>query len=284
MTQFEHSRVVPDHALLAEGGPGGRVRSRMMTDQSATPWGTPWESMRGSWTTDYNNSLTLIRAPIDDVVDALADRTERWERDVLGRDIVLGEQGGAFVFRLRGHSWTEAVLEPPYLRRVRFERIDRALKPIWSLGEQALSRLLKTRVIPYSVSDTSGYIGYSLYENGELLEKLSALEGGSDLPEANTFSSILRGLKRDDISNIWAFTRQFLIDEDAFDPGIDFAYFLGRWRGDVLAGDRHRIVNPGFTFMMPDGPVVSVPPIERIDYLVLAALRSSRDDGRDGGD
>src|SRR5262249_33365186 len=51
----------------------------MMADQSATPFGTPWESMRGSWTTDYNNSLTLIRAPIDHVVDALADHTERWE-------------------------------------------------------------------------------------------------------------------------------------------------------------------------------------------------------------
>ena len=32
-----------------------------MTDQAATPWGTPWDSMRGFWTTDYSNSLTLIR-------------------------------------------------------------------------------------------------------------------------------------------------------------------------------------------------------------------------------
>src|SRR5262249_11797449 len=135
----------------------------MMTDHSATPWGTPWEDTRGSWTTDYNNSLTLIRAPIDHVVDALADRTERWEKDVLGRDIALGEYGGPFVFRLRGHPWTEAVLQRS--------------KPIWSLREQALSRLLKTRVIDYSVSDTSGYIGYRLYENGEQLEELSVLEG-----------------------------------------------------------------------------------------------------------
>jgi len=83
----------------------------MAADQSATPFGTPWESMRGSWTIDYNNSLTLIRAPIDDVARALTDWTKRWEKDALGRDIVLGEQGGAFVFRLRGHTWTEAVLE-----------------------------------------------------------------------------------------------------------------------------------------------------------------------------
>ena len=64
----------------------------MMTDQSANlrhRGGKPCERMRGSWITDYNNSLTLIRAPIDDVLDALADRTERWERDVLGRDIVV---------------------------------------------------------------------------------------------------------------------------------------------------------------------------------------------------
>jgi hypothetical protein len=26
-----------------------------------------------------------------------------------------------------------------------------------------------------------------------------------------------------------AFTRQFLVDEDGFNPGIDFAYFLGCW-------------------------------------------------------
>jgi len=229
----------------------------MMADQSATPFGTPWESMRGSWTTDYNNSLTLIHAPIDHVVDALADRTERWEKDVLGRDVVLGEQGGALVFRLCGHTWTEAVLQ----RR----------KPVWSLHEQALSRLLKTRVISYSVSDTSGYIGYRLYENGEVLEELSVLEGGSD-DRDNIFSSRLRPLKRNDITNVWRFTREFLVHQDAFDPGIDFAYFFGHRRDDVPAGDRHRIVNPGFTFLMADGSsLVSIPPIERIDYLALGA-------------
>jgi hypothetical protein len=235
----------------------------MMTDQSATPLGKSWESMRGSWTTDYNNSLTLIRAPVDDVIFALADRTERLERDVLGRDIVLGEQGGAFVFRLRGHSWTEVVLE--------------FFKPIWSLDERALSRLLKTRVIDYSVSDTSGYIGYRLYENGELLEKLSALEGSSDVPEANTFSSSLRDLKRDDITNIWAFTRQFLLDQDAFDPGIDFTYFLGARRADRPHSPDNRfcIVNPGFTFVTASDHVVSIPPIERIDYLALAEARGA---------
>jgi hypothetical protein len=39
----------------------------------------------------------------------------RWlivrERDILGREVVLGRQG-VFLFRLRGHIWTEIVLEP----------------------------------------------------------------------------------------------------------------------------------------------------------------------------
>src|SRR5262245_27582709 len=70
----------------------------------------PWETRRGRETIDYNNNLLLIRAPVEDVARALADRTERWERDVLGREIVLG-QFGVFVFRLREHSWTEVVPE-----------------------------------------------------------------------------------------------------------------------------------------------------------------------------
>src|SRR5262245_16628005 len=70
----------------------------------------PWENRRGVETIDYNNNLLLIRASIDDVAHALADRTERWERDVVGREIILG-QFGAFVFRLRGHSWTVVIPE-----------------------------------------------------------------------------------------------------------------------------------------------------------------------------
>jgi hypothetical protein len=40
---------------------------------------TPWENRRGFETIDYDNSLVLIRASIDEVSRALTDRTERWE-------------------------------------------------------------------------------------------------------------------------------------------------------------------------------------------------------------
>jgi hypothetical protein len=49
----------------------------------------PWESRRGLSNIDTNNDLVFIRAPMDDVANALANGTERWEKDVLGREIVL---------------------------------------------------------------------------------------------------------------------------------------------------------------------------------------------------
>jgi hypothetical protein len=57
---------------------------------------TPWENRRGFETIDYNNSLAFVRAPIDEVGRALADRTERWEHDVLGKEIVVGDEGRLF--------------------------------------------------------------------------------------------------------------------------------------------------------------------------------------------
>jgi hypothetical protein len=213
----------------------------------------PWESRRGFETIDYNNALTLIRAPIDEVAGALVDRTQRWERDVLGQEIVLGNYG-AFIFRLRGHTWTEVVLDP---------------SSVPGFSGQALSSRLKARVINYAVSDTMGGIGYGLYENGELLEELEATDDGSGGPDdSTTFSSRLRDLKRDDIADIWDFARQFLIEQDALEPGIDFGYFVARRR--YRPGDRVRVVNPGFTLRTADGQSrVSTPPIERVDYLAL---------------
>jgi hypothetical protein len=216
---------------------------------------TPLENRRGFETTDYNNSLVLIRASIDEVGNALADRTERWEQNVLGKEIIVNEQG-AFIFRLRGHNWTEVVIEP------------------FPAGpwEQELSSRLATSVISYAVSDTTGSIGYRLYEKGELLEQLDATDNGSGGPDNDTrFSSRLRSLKRGDMKDIWRFTEKFLVDQDAFEPGINFTYFLGRQR--YRPGDRLMVGNPGFTLVTGQQSVVSIPPIERVDYLALRVNR-----------
>jgi hypothetical protein len=214
----------------------------------------PWEKRRGLLTTDYNNYLVFVRAPIDDLARAVADRTERWERDVLGQDVILS-QNSAFVFRLRSHNWTIVAPEP-------FTA---------ALDEQLSSRGFNARVISYGVSDTTGSIAYSLYENGELLEQFNATEGDHGRPDSSSsFTSRLRALKLEKIPNIWAFTQQFLVEQDVLEPGVDFGYFLRPFPGwPFRGGETVRVANPGFTIMQDDSRFLDVPPIERVDYWVL---------------
>jgi hypothetical protein len=256
-------RLDADQSLLVFDNGLGRLyesRTAMLEAMAAIERGDdaaeePWKDRRGVRTTDYNNTVVLVRASIDAVGRSLTDRTERWERDVLGKEIVVGDEG-AFIFRLRGHIWTEVVIGP--LQAGRF------LGP-W---EQELSSRLATRVITYSVSDTTGAIGYDLYERGELLEKLDATDDGSGRASSDTkFSSRLRPLKRNDITDIWSFTEEFLVAQDAYEPGIEFTYFLGRQK--YRPGDRLKVVDPGFPLAGRKKTVVSKPPIERVDYLAL---------------
>jgi hypothetical protein len=256
-------RLAGDQSLLVFHNGSGRLyesRTAMLEamdvlERGGTAAEEPWESRRGVRTTDYNNSVVLIRASIDEVGRSLTDLTERWERDVLGKEIVVGDEG-AFIFRLRGHSWTEVVIGPL--------QADQSL----GLWERELSSRLATRVITYSVSDTMGAIGYDLYERGELLEKLDATDDGSGKASRDTkFSSRLRPLKRNDITDIWSFTEEFLVAQDAFEPGIEFTYFLGRQK--YRPGDRLKVVNPGFPLAGRKETAVSILPIERVDYLAL---------------
>jgi hypothetical protein len=215
----------------------------------------PWENRRGAYTIDYNNTLALIRASIDEVARDLAGQTGRWDQDVLGKEIAVGEEG-AFIFRLRGHVWTEAVAEP------------------WKAGlEQALSSHLATRVISYTVSDTVGAIGYSLYERGELLEELAATDNGRGRASSDTiFSSRLRSPQQDEIDNIWRFAEEFLIAQDAYEPGIEFRDFFGRQ--SYRPGERLKVVNPGLVRAGRNGQAVSLPPIERVDYVAPPRSRT----------
>jgi hypothetical protein len=209
-----------------------------------------WENRRGAYTTDYNNTLALIRASVEEVARALAGQTGRWDQDVLDKEIVAGEEG-AFIFRIRGHVWTEAVAEP------------------WKSGlEQALSSRLATRVISYTVSDTVGAIGYSLYERGELLEEHSATDNGSGRASSDTiFSSRLRSPKQAEIDNIWQFAEGFLVSQDAYEPGIEYRHFFGR--KSYRPGERLKVVNPGLARAGRNEQAVSLPPFERVDYVVL---------------
>jgi hypothetical protein len=204
-----------------------------------------WETERGIWLADYNNSLALVRAPVDDVALAFQRRTARWDRDVLGAEVVVGEEA-LFLFRLRGHSWTEVLHSK--------DDYD------W-VGP--VSRRLDTRAILYAVSDTACCIGYFFYGSGRRLERFEALDSGREV----RFRSKIRRAIPADVEDGRDWPNRFFLEQDALEPFIDFNYFFNRQ--DCSPGERVLVQNPGFALMGTEPLVTTRPGLERVDYLVL---------------
>ena len=136
--------------------------------------------------------------------------------------------------------------------------------------EEWLSRRLRQPIIVYGVSDTCGSIGYTLVEGGEVVEDFFAEDQGSrPAAERSWIKSARRTVELSQIGNIYDFVGEFLLAQDAFDPAIDFKYFLDRAERGV--GESVVVENPGFSFVAaPDWEEYRrTPQIERVDYLVL---------------
>jgi hypothetical protein len=224
------------------------------------PFPTDWEKARGIWMMDYNNLLLLARSPVEEVAGAIAEDAEVWERDVLGRQVVVGRDA-LFVFRLQGHRWSTVV--PRLDGRAPFGHKGYA----W---EQWLSRRLRQPVITYDVSDTCGSVGYTLVEGGEVAEDFFAEDQGSGpAPERSWFTSTRRDVGLGQIGNIYDFASDFFVEQDALEPGIAFGYFVGDAEPDE--GASCVVENPGFGAFAPrrSGRTGVTLQIERVDYLVL---------------
>ncbi len=121
--------------------------------------------------------------------------------------------------------------------------------------EAELSALLDKPVIELNVSDGANFIGYRLFEQGELMEYFQASEEDNyqvnnkyelalekyilqpypidpEYPEevliqTAYFWSREHQMTAEDIGNIWDFVNIFLEKQDAYDPAFDFGDFLG---------------------------------------------------------
>ena len=228
-----------------------------------------WDKARGIETTDYNNSLVLLRASVEDVAQALAPHSTIWERDVLEREIVLSKTA-LFVFRLQGHTWTEIVY------RGYTNPIQQALGQDW---ERSLSQRLDTQLISYNVSDTTNSIGYSFWQDGELLEEWTSGDGDSQ------FFSKLRTVTVNDENKIQTCAYEFFREQDAFEPGITFTYFLdphinslksSPTSANTSVDNRVVVQNPGFGLVVGGQTSWSTPNIERVDYIAFENQTVSR--------
>jgi hypothetical protein len=212
---------------------------------------THWETLRGVWFPDTNRELILVKAPLERVGQALAGIGYRWQRDVLGKQVVIVERA-LIAYRIHGHTWSCIVGES-----------------FLGMGAQAelcpaLSAQLKTSVIYYSVGKTAGVRGYMLYRDGKELE--SFYEPG----EGGIHFASKRRRAPGKVADARQFTDEFLRSQDALDSGITFEYFLrsdNRQAGSWQEGEAKTLQDLGMAASFWDGDAVTRPPIGRVDFL-----------------
>ena len=239
----------------------------------------PWSTRRGSEHITRNANILLVRVSIEEFSAALADLAVESQIDVLGGEIRVSYPS-SFAFQIVEHDWS--ILTPGYLKKSDIEQ---------------LSKQFQQPLIELNISDTCGYIGYSLYESGELVEQFDGYEGACidpetldpqtqkyelypypEDPEAQAqiayFWSRRRTVTAEEIGNIRRFPDRLLVDFAAYDPAINSNYFLAGYHhfGAGPKPQTWRVQNPGFTWTTynNDREVTTVPDFVRVDYFIFA--------------
>jgi hypothetical protein len=236
-----------------------------------------WAERRGIESIDRNAVVTFIRVPLDRLSDVLSATAIETHRDVVGSEIEF-ESDYVFTYQIVGQAWSMIIFDQ-----------SSDLIPT----EKQLSKQLGQPAIVLTVSDCMGTIGYFLYEDGEIIEEFSGEEGDvlSDLTDDTNspgkryvlspelkypeykqsayFWSQRRHVTAEEIGNIWDFPEQFMIEYKAYDPDIDLFYLLG----EDFPEHRHRyqVQNPGFTLILDEREITSVPDLVRVDYFRFGA-------------
>lgn len=262
--------------------------------EAAEHFTRPWSDRRGIESIDRNAAVVLVKVPLNQLSDALAEKAIESQRNVMGAEIEVLDGFVVFAYQLVGHPWS--ILTAAYL----------SYPSILQSSElPQLSKQLGQAVIRLLVSDGGGENGYDLFEGGELVEYFRGsdheltddsneygiqsqryllfpypddLDDDDDLEDDEYYEaqqiayfwSRRRQVTAEEIGNIWNFSRQLMLDYDAFDPAIDSRYLLGEL--SLKSGDRYRVQNPGFGLVLgydADGrrqEIISVPDLVRVDY------------------
>lgn len=264
---------------------GSNSMAQQQQSDAAKQFTRPWSERRGIETIDRNDRVVLVKAPLEMLTNVLANRALEVRRDVLGSEIKVSGSF-SFAFQLVGHPWSIMV----YDEMIEPDRVTVSPPPT----EAQLSKALGKPVIDLSISDTTGSIGYILFEDGKVVEYFWGLEGDVTeeiseyglpiqryllspspqlYPEAKQtvfFGSRRRQVSAKTMGDIWEFAERFLIENDAFDPAINASYLLGAF--PLKRGNRSRVQNPGFV-LIPGydaagnaQEVMSVPDLIQVDY------------------
>ena len=107
----------------------------------------PWSERRGIETLARNANILLARIPIEQLSKSVADLAVEWFPNVLGKEIkIIRNSLSSFAFQIVGQNWS--LLTPVRLKQNDIEQ---------------LSKQFQQPLIELNISDTCGYICYSLY-------------------------------------------------------------------------------------------------------------------------
>jgi ankyrin repeat protein len=172
-------------------------------------------------------AVVAVRAPLGATGEAYAalHGAAALERDVAARSLPSAGSS-VFAFQLRGQDWT---LVPLALSGLRREDIQRAED-----SARELSARLDTRAFAFTAEDSSGVLGYTLYERGEPLEHLEWEPDG----EVVAFESRLRegpDEQRDHADPVFAAAGLYLPACELEDDGFELRLVLRGLRSEDLA-------------------------------------------------
>src|SRR5262249_18508925 len=154
---------------------------------------------------DYNNLLLLVRTDVPTTARALSAKSKSWVQNAIGTSVTVSPDC-AFVYRIKGQAWT--IVHPHWQARSDF----------WN--PPPISRTLNCKAIKYSVSDTSGTIGFELFESGRALETFDGADAGdsSDPAIHSHFTSESRPSNATRGKTPWDFAYEFFVAEGALEP------------------------------------------------------------------
>ena len=232
--------------------------------------GDSLRSTRGVASFEYNGKSIFVEADVDAVSDALAKHREalRRETDVADRAVELTKQC-FFVFRFAGHTWTQIIgrdswFEPGGAEQMLaggsyLEELKAAMAV--HLNEEdakALSNELGARVLYYHVSDTAYGLAYSLFADGQIVEKLitgdTCDDEGEDEGLKGEWYSASGESGPADVHAAMPWAEALFERLDAFEPGLNFTLWVGYIQHKP--GDKVTIPNKGGE-------------LERVDFVAL---------------
>lgn len=135
------------------------------------------------WIGHPDYSILAVQAPIEQVGQTLASQPyeENWQKQIQSDKRIYNVAdrlyGESLKKQSRGDSWWIPILQPtanPWT--VVYWCVGGRCQDMWDMC-QDLSSLLQARVITFQEQDTSGWLGYFIYEQGQEIEGASWMPG-----------------------------------------------------------------------------------------------------------